>query len=64
MDLFKEKTIKNYTSWDINCPYVCRMHKTKRKLRYLFKKVARRKLKQELRKELKQYRDTIKDKER
>lgn len=52
MDIFKKNTIKNYTAWDINCPYVCRMQKTKRKLQDIFKKAARRKLKQNLRKEL------------
>lgn len=53
MDKFKEKTIKNYTIWDINCPFVCRMRKTRKKLITSFKRIARRKLKQELRKETK-----------
>ena len=52
MDKFKEKTITNYTAWDINCPYICRMRKTRNKLIKLFKRIARRNLKRELQKEL------------
>lgn len=52
MDKFKENTIKNYTAWDINCPFICRMRKTRNKLITNFKRIARRKLKEELRKEI------------
>lgn len=48
MDLFKEKTIKDYTAWDLNCPYICRRYKEGRKLIKIFKRKARRTLKQEL----------------
>lgn len=51
MDKFKEKTIIDYTSWDINCPYIARKRKTRQKLINLFKRKARRKLKQELNQE-------------
>lgn len=51
MDDFKRKTFKDYTSWDINCPYVCRMRKTRNKLRNIFKRKARRTLKREINKE-------------
>lgn len=48
MDLFKMKNIKLATSWDWNCPKVCRRVKgdTQKLHRY-----SRRKLKQELNKE-------------
>lgn len=48
MDKFKEKTIKDYTAWDLNCPYVCRMRKTRNKLIKIFKRKARRNLKREI----------------
>ena len=51
MDKFKEKTIKEYISWDINCPFVCRKRSTKKKLITIFKRRARRILKQELKHE-------------
>lgn len=60
MDLFKEKTIKDYTSWDLNCPYVCRMRKTRNKLRTIFKRKARRNMKRDLQKEEKLWQENIK----
>lgn len=48
MDRFKKETIKDYNAWDINCPYICRMRKTRNKLRTLFKRKARRKLKRNI----------------
>jgi hypothetical protein len=48
MDKFKQNTIKDYTAWDLNCPYICRMRKTRNKLRNIFKRKARRKLKVDL----------------
>ena len=47
MDNFKRKTIKNYTAWDINCPYIG-SRRWKRRLKITFKRTARRKLKQEI----------------
>ena len=52
MDKFKEKTMYDYTSWDLNCPYVCKSGKFRSKLIKIFKRKARRKLKNDLRKEL------------
>ena len=52
MDLFKEKLMPDYTSWDLNCKYVCRRYKEGRHLIKIFKRKVRRNLKQELRKEL------------
>lgn len=51
MDKFKEKTMKDYTAWDLNCPYVCRRYKEGRKLIKMFKRKARRILKREIDKE-------------
>lgn len=51
MDDFKRNTIKDYTAWDINCPYICRMRKTRNKLRTIFKRKARRKLKRDIKTE-------------
>ena len=48
MDRLKAKTIKDYTAWDINCPFVCMRHDTRQKLKKIFKRKARRKLKQEV----------------
>jgi hypothetical protein len=33
MDKFKEKTIKEYTSWDLNCPHICPKTKLTNKLK-------------------------------
>ena len=52
MDDFKRKLMKDYTAWDINCPYICRKRKTENKLKNLFKRKARRNLKAELNKEI------------
>lgn len=51
MDRFKKETIKDYTAWDLNCPYVCRKRQTKNKLRTIFKRKARRILKRNIQKE-------------
>ena len=52
MDKFKEETMLDYTCWDINCPYICRMRKTRNKLKILFKRKARRRLKRSLCKQM------------
>lgn len=53
MDILKEKTIKNYTGWDIDCKYNSRnWNNRNKKLKTVFKKAAKRKLRNELRKEL------------
>ena len=44
MDSFKRETMKDYTAWDIKCPYIARMRKTRNKLVTSFKRKARRKL--------------------
>ena len=51
MDKLKQKTIDDFTSWDINCPYIG-SNKWKRKLKKLFRRIGRKSLKEELRKEL------------
>lgn len=48
MDKFKEKTIKDYTAWDVLCPFVCIKHKTRIKLKKIFKRKARRNLKRNI----------------
>ena len=53
MDKLKEATIKDYTSWDINCPYIG-SRKWKIRLKRIFKRKARRNQKIDLRKELKE----------
>ena len=52
MDKFKETTMKDYTGSDVLCPFVCIKHKTRVELKKLFKRKARRVLRQELRKEV------------
>ena len=47
VDKFKEKTMKDYTAWDVNVKIVCIKRKTRQKLRTLFKRKARRNLKKE-----------------
>lgn len=47
MDKFKEKTIKDYTAWDIKCPYIG-SRKWKIKLKKIFKKKARKRLKRDV----------------
>lgn len=48
MDKFKEKTMYDYTSWDINCKCIKSNPKTRKKLKDLFKRKARKKLKREI----------------
>jgi len=48
MDKFKEKTMKDYTASDVNCPFVCIKHKTRVKLKKIFKRKARRNLKRDI----------------
>ena len=51
MDTLKRETIKNYTAWDLNCPQI--VHKYNRqKLEHKFKRTARRKNKEFLKKYL------------
>lgn len=44
--------MKDYTAWDLNCPWVVNRAKEGKELIKIFKRKARRNLKQELRKEL------------
>ena len=46
----KQMTHKDYTAWDLNVPQIV-IVKNRQKLEAVFKRKARRKLKQELRKE-------------
>jgi len=48
MDKFKEKTMYDYTSWDMNCKCIKFNAKNKKKLKNLFKRKARRRLKREV----------------
>ena len=50
MDNLKKDTVKNYTAWDLNCPRFVRV-KGRQKLEAIFKRKARRKAKQRLKKE-------------
>lgn len=48
MDKFKEKTMKDYTAWDIDCKYNARnWDRRNQKLKSIFKRKARRNLKRE-----------------
>lgn len=47
MDDFKKQTSKDYTSWDLNCPRIVHI-KNRQKLEKIFKRKARRKIKQEI----------------
>ena len=49
MDNLKRDTVKDYTAWDLNCPRFVRV-KGRQKLEAIFKRKARRKAKQRLRK--------------
>ena len=51
MDKFKEKTIKDYTAWDLNCPRLVNI-KNRQKIESMFKRKARRKAKENLKKYL------------
>ncbi len=48
MDDFKKKSIYDYTSWDLNCKCIKSNYKTRKRLINLFKRKARRRLKQDL----------------
>lgn len=50
MDNFKKATVKDYTSWDLNCRRVCPHDKSSNKLEKRIKRKARRVLKQNLKK--------------
>lgn len=49
MDNLKKATTKDYTAWDLNCPRFVRV-KNRQKLEAIFKRKARRKAKQKLKK--------------
>lgn len=49
MDDLKKATIKDYTVWDLNCPRFVSI-KRRQKLEAIFKRKARRKNKQQLKK--------------
>lgn len=53
MDDLKKETIKDYTAWDLNCKFVCM--KNRQKLEAIFKRKARRKIKELLRREKNDY---------
>lgn len=44
MDKLKEASMKNYTIWEIHCKYIG-SNNCKRKLKKMFRKIARKKLK-------------------
>lgn len=48
MNELKKRTNKNYTAWDLNCPQIVHIH-NRQKMEAMFKRSARRKMKQELR---------------
>ena len=50
MDNFKKATVKDYTSWDLNCRRICPHDKYSNKLEKRIKRKARRVLKQNLKK--------------
>ena len=50
MDELKQRTNKIYTAWDLNCPRIVHI-KNRQKLEAKFKRMVRRKLKQELKEE-------------
>ena len=50
MDNLKKETVKDYTAWDLNYPRYVRV-KNRQRLEAIFKRKARRKEKQRLRKE-------------
>lgn len=49
MDAMKKETVKDYTAWDLNCPRFVKV-KYRQKLEAIFKRKARRKSKQQLKK--------------
>ena len=48
MDDFKKETVKDYTSWDLNCRNICSHNKYSNKLEKQIKRKARRISKQNL----------------
>ena len=50
MDDFKKTTVKDYTSWDLNCRSVCPHNKSSNELEKRIKRKARRIFKQNLKK--------------
>ena len=53
MDDLKKETVKDYTAWDLNCK--CTGIKKRQKLEAIFKRKARHKIKQLLRREKNDY---------
>lgn len=53
MDDLKKETVKDYTAWDLNCK--CAGIKKRQKLEAIFKRKARHKIKQLLRREKNDY---------
>ena len=49
MDNFKKETSKDYTAWDLNCPRFVKV-KNRQRLEKIFKRKARRKNKEKLKK--------------
>jgi hypothetical protein len=47
MDALKKETVKDFTAWDLNCPRVVNP-RGKHKLKKIFKRKARRKMKKEV----------------
>lgn len=54
MDNLKKDTVKDYTAWDLNCPRFVRV-KNRQKLETIFKRKARRKIKELLRRKKNDY---------
>lgn len=52
MDNFKKATVKDYTSWDLNCRKICPHDKSSNKLEKRIKRKARRIFKQNLKKSI------------
>ena len=52
MDDFKKATVKDYTSWDLNCRSICPHNKYSNKLEKQIKRKARRISKQNLKKSI------------
>ena len=50
MDDFKKATVKDYTSWDLNCKSICPHDKSSNKLEKRIKRKARRIFRQNLKK--------------
>ena len=53
MNRFKAETMKDYTAWDLDCPYNSKSwSRRNNKLKSIFKRKARRKLKKNLCKQI------------